>query len=344
MAESKEDSKSAREKFLAEMKRTVEKAKSMTPEELQVSYKGILYPSLLCSEATFQAMETLEAREDDVLIMTYPKCGTNWSIEILHQMLYEQQNKEPTIDNAMLEFGKPEKFEMRWAISPKKLNMRNGCLEPKLTFMGKKIVSNQFLIFLKHQPSPRLFASHLTYENIPKSFLEKTKILLILRNPKDTAVSYYHFLNGNPVLPTMSSWDSFFDDFITGNVIYGSYFDYTLGWEKHLDDGNLLVLTFEDMKTDLLAELKKISEFYGITLTDEQLQKVHDKSTFKSMKGNAGETHGNMANVFFRKGEIGDWKSLFTEEQSKQVDAKFEEYLAGTKLGAKINYSKYCTF
>ncbi|XP_069625255.1 sulfotransferase 6B1-like [Ranitomeya imitator] len=309
MSESKEDSKSAREKFLAEMKKIVEEAKTKTPEELQVSYKGILYPSLLCSETTFEAMETLEAREDDVLIMTYPKCGTNWSIEILHQMLYEQQNKEPTIDNAMLEFGKPEKYE-----------------------------------FLKHQPSPRLFASHLTYENVPKSFLEKTKILIILRNPKDAAVSYYHFLNNNPVLPTMSSWDSFFEDFITGNVIYGSYFDYHLGWEKHLDDGNLLVLTFEDMKTDLLAELKKISEFFGIILTDEQLQRVEEKSTFKSMKGKGTETHGNMANVFFRKGEIGDWKSLFTEEQSKQVDAKFEECLAGTKLGAKINYSKYCTF
>lgn len=31
-------------------------------------------------------------------------------------------------------------------------------------------------------------------------------------------------------------------------VIYGSYFDYTLQWEKHIDDGNILVLTFEDMK------------------------------------------------------------------------------------------------
>ncbi|XP_073528787.1 sulfotransferase 6B1-like [Phyllobates terribilis] len=309
MSESKEDNKSKREKFLAEMKKIVEEAKNKTPEELQVSYKGILYPSLLCSEATFQAMETFEAREDDLLIMTYPKCGTNWTIEILHQMLFELQNKEPTIDQAMFEFGKPEKYED-----------------------------------LKHQPSPRLFASHLTYDNLPKSFLKKTKILLILRNPKDTAVSYFHFLNNNPVLPTMRSWDSFFDDYITGNVIYGSYFDYTLGWEKHIDDGNLLVLTFEEMKADLLAELKKISEFFGINLTDEQFQKVQEKSTFKSMKEKSDKTHGNMGKVFFRKGEIGDWKSLFTEEQSKQVDAKFEEYLAGTKLGEKINYSKYCTY
>lgn len=52
----------------------------------------------------------------------------------------------------------------------------------------------------------------------------------------------------------------------------------------------------------------------------------------------------NLEMFFFRKGEIGDWKSLFTEEQSKEVDAKFEECLAGTKLGEKINYPKFCTF
>lgn len=310
MSGSEEQNKTNKEKFHAEMKRTMEEAKNKTPEELKVSYKGILYPSILCSEATFQAMERFEAREDDVLIVTYPKCGTNWSIQILHEMLFQLHNKEPTIDQAMLEFGKPEKYE-----------------------------------YLKQQPSPRVMSSHVTYENIPKSVFEKkTKILIIFRNPKDAAVSYYHFTNNNPVLPTYSSWDKFFKDFMSGDVIYGSYFDYARGWEKHIDDGNVLVLTFEDMKADLPAELRKISDFYGLNLTDEQIQQVQEKTTFKSMKEKSGDTHGKLGNVFFRKGEIGDWKSLFTEEQSKEVDAKFEECLAGTKLGEKINYPKFCTF
>ncbi|XP_072265382.1 sulfotransferase 6B1-like isoform X2 [Pyxicephalus adspersus] len=307
---SSEEKLTKKEIFRAEMKKVAEKASKMKPEELQFKYKGILYPSLLCSEATFQAMEKLEAREDDVFIITYPKCGTNWTIQILHEMLFELHNKEPTLDQAMLEFGKPDKYE-----------------------------------YLNQQPSPRVMSSHITYENIPKTFFEKkTKILLILRNPKDTAVSYYHFSNNNPVLPSYESWDLFFKDYLSGDVIYGSYFDYTLQWEKHIDDGNILVLTFEDMKMDLPKELRKISDFYGLSLTDEQIKKVHEKTTFKSMKENSGNTHGNLGNVFFRKGEIGDWKNLFTEEQSKELDAKFEKYLAGTKLGEMINYEKYCTF
>ncbi|XP_073483899.1 sulfotransferase 6B1-like [Aquarana catesbeiana] len=305
-----EEKQTKREKFLAEMKKVAEKASKMTPEELKCSYKGILYPSVLCSKETFQAMEKLEAREDDVLILTYPKCGTNWTIQILHEMLFEMHNKEPTLDQAMLEFGNPEKFE-----------------------------------YMSQQPSPRVISSHVTCENIPKSFFEKkTKMLLILRNPKDTAVSFYHFSNKNPVLPTYESWDLFFKDFITGNVIYGSYFDYTLQWEKHIDDGTILVLTFEDMKADLTKALRKINDFYGLALKDEQIKLVQEKTTFFSMKEKSSNTHGDLGNVFFRKGEVGDWKSLFTEDQSKEVDAHFEKYLAGTKLGNMINYEKYCTF
>ncbi|XP_069811667.1 sulfotransferase 6B1-like [Dendropsophus ebraccatus] len=309
MSESEDHNKTNREKFREEMKRTVEKAKSMTPEELQFTYKGILYPSVMCSEATFQAMGGFEAREDDVFIVTYPKCGTNWTIQILHEMLFQLHDKEPTLDQAMFEFGKPEKYK-----------------------------------YLNQQPSPRVMSSHLTYENTPKTFFEKTKILIILRNPKDTAVSYFHFSQNNPVLPTYSSWDAFFKAFITGDVIYGSYFDHALGWEKFCDDKNVLFLTFEEMKLDLPANIRKICDFYGINLTDEQILQVEEKTTFKSMKEKSGATHGNLGNVFFRKGEIGDWKSLFTEEQSKEVDAKFEEFLAGTKIGEKINYLKYCTY
>ncbi|XP_068088076.1 sulfotransferase 6B1-like [Hyperolius riggenbachi] len=301
-----EEERRKREKIVAGLH---ERASKMTPAELIFKYKGIVYPTVLCSEATFQAMETLKAREDDVLIMTYPKCGTNWSIQILNEILTAIHNKEPTKAFGTLEFGKPETFEQ-----------------------------------LNQMPSPRLLASHVTYGNTPKTFLEKTKILLILRNPKDTAVSFFHFTNKNPVLPTYESWDLFLRDFINGNVIFGSYFDYHLEWDKHIDDGNILALTFEDMKEDLPAQVRKICEFYGLTLTEEQIKLVQEKSTFAFMKEKYATTHGKMGDVFMRKGEVGDWKSLFTEAQSKEMDAMFEKHLAGTKLGEMMSYGKYCTY
>ncbi|XP_068088070.1 sulfotransferase 6B1-like [Hyperolius riggenbachi] len=299
-----------REKYLTQLKRASEDARNMTSQDLQFNYKGILYPTTFCSEATFEAMDTYEARQDDVLILTYPKCGTTWVLQILHEMFLQTHDRQPSTEQTLLEFGKPEKYE-----------------------------------HLNQQPSPRIITSHLMYENLPKTIIEKkTKILMVLRNPKDAAVSFFHFYNNHPVLPTYESWDLFFKDFITGNVAFGSYFDFTLDWEKRIDDSNILVLSFEEMKVDLPAQLRKLSEFYGLTLTDEQIKMVQEKTSFTHMKEKSSNTHGDLGHAFFRKGEIGDWKSLFTEEQSREVDEKFEKHLAGTNLGKRINYAKYCTY
>uniref|UniRef100_A0A674ICX7 Sulfotransferase n=1 Tax=Terrapene triunguis TaxID=2587831 RepID=A0A674ICX7_9SAUR len=70
---------------------------------------------------------------------------------------------------------------------------------------------------IKNAPSPRLFSTHLHYDDIPKAVFEnKVKVLVVFRNPKDVAVSYYHFYNKNPGLPNVSSWDEFFQKFMSG--------------------------------------------------------------------------------------------------------------------------------
>ncbi|XP_056423302.1 sulfotransferase 6B1-like isoform X2 [Hyla sarda] len=279
-------------------------------EDLLFSYKGMLYPSILCSLETFQALETFEAREDDLLVATYPKNGTNWLIQILCEIVSLVHHREPLPDATMIEFGSPE-----------------------------------ILARFKDRPSPRILSTHLDFKNIPKSFFEKkVKILLVLRNPKDTAVSFYQFHNSLPALPSYNSWATFFKDFTNGTVVYGQYFDFVATWEKHFDEKTMMAITFEEMKLDFPSAVKKISEFFQFSLTEEQIHLVANRTTFNSMKEKSENTHGKLGDSFFRKGEIGDWKNYFTEDQSKVVDTMFEKYLAGTKLGKMLNYDKYCKF
>lgn len=45
------------------------------------------------------------------------------------------------------------------------------------------------------------------------------QILVLFRNPKDTAVSFFHFHNNAPSVPSYSSWDEFFSEFMNGKGI-----------------------------------------------------------------------------------------------------------------------------
>ena len=179
-------------------------------------------------------------------------------------------------------------------------------------------------------PKPRAFMSHSSYENMPCGLPSETpgRYIYVARNPKDVAVSYFHMYKsliwGEPNL----TWDEYFERFITGNVIFGNYFDHVLSWWAHRNDKNVLFLKYEDMKRDLFSAVTNIVEFVGLKLDEEIVREVVTKSTFQSMKDNPLVNFSWSKNYrqervpfeFIRKGEVGDWKNYFSEEQSKRID------------------------
>ncbi|XP_063773960.1 sulfotransferase 6B1-like [Pseudophryne corroboree] len=296
-----------KEQLLDGLRKAFQGTSDIPQDKMLFTYNGVIYPSATCNIPTFKTIETFEAREDDIMLVAYPKCGSNWSMKLLHDMVHAIYNIGPSSVIPLIEFGLPDKFEK-----------------------------------LKEEPSPRVLETHLHYDNIPKPFFEKNvKMLVVFRNPKDTAASMFHFYKNNPLIPSYNSWDEFFPDFMAGKVVWGSYFDHAVAWNKHLNE-KVLLMTFENMKEDLEGSVKKISEFFRISLTEEQVKLIAETGTFKSMKENSNETHGDFAKVLFRKGEIGDWKNHFTKAQSEEMDAKFEECLAETKLGNMLKYDVYC--
>ncbi|KAF1509878.1 Sulfotransferase 6B1, partial [Eudyptula albosignata] len=296
--------------FVDEIDKALAKSKGLIWKDLLFSYQGTLYPVTVCSVEMFQALENLEARRDDmVLVVSYPKCDVNWLIQILSDLIFTAiQSKPVSTELPFIECGDPDKYQR-----------------------------------MKQVPSPRILATHLNYDCLPKSvFKNKAKILVLLRNPKDTAVSFFHFHNNVPSVPSYSSWDEFFSEFMNGKVGWGSYFDHTVTWNKHTEDENTMIIIYEDLKENLTASVEQIAEFFGFSPTAEQIQSIADRATFQAVKDKAQETHGAVGSILFRKGVVGDWKNLFTEAQNQEMDAKFKVWLEGTKLGAKLKYDVYC--
>ncbi|KAI2658963.1 Sulfotransferase 6B1 [Labeo rohita] len=280
---------------MSQMKSRMEAAAKMKDEDKLYKRDGILYSTILSPPQTLDKLKDLEAREDDLILVAYPKCGFNWMVAVLRKILNAStgKNEKPPERPPLVEFLPPDVQET-----------------------------------LAEMPPRRLLGTHLHPDKIPPSFFtKKPKILVVFRNPKDTLVSYYHFMNKNPVLPSAEPWDKFFSDFMAGEVAWGSYFDHALAWEKRLDDPNVMI---------------KVSEFFNLPLTDEQVNSVAGESTFSAMQENSQKSHGNFGSIFFRKGEVGDWKNHFSDAQSKQMDEVFQAKLAGTKLGARLKYDLYC--
>ena len=61
---------------------------------------------------------------------------------------------------------------------------------------------------------PRLFHTHLPFSYLPKKHVENGyKIIYVNRNPKDRAVSQYHFLSGKVGVPQWT-WNEFFENYV----------------------------------------------------------------------------------------------------------------------------------
>ncbi|KAF3691420.1 Amine sulfotransferase [Channa argus] len=247
-------------------------------------------------------ISSLETRDSDVFVVTYPKSGTIWMQQIL--LLLEAKGDVTTIS--------------------KLNNLSNGDLIPWIEIKGGR---QSFIT----ASSPRKNVSHLPYHFMPSSLSQKKgKVIYVARNPKDVLVSYYHFHKMAKMLETPKDFNDFFEKFLKGRVFASSWFEHIKSWYSHKDDVNMLFITYEEMIQDLQAAVERISLFLGEELSDEELSNTVKHSTFSNMRkipqASYEQVPGDLLDHhqgrFMRKGTIGDWKNHFTVAQNE----KFEEH------------------
>ncbi|XP_072050302.1 sulfotransferase 1C3-like [Amphiura filiformis] len=149
--------------------------------------------------STLEALKTFEVREDDVFIVTYPKSGTHWLMEIVYLVLTNGEMDK--INRCMMEQG----LEFTMCAGPSEV--------PK-TKPGYK--------HMEEWESPRVMVSHLMHRFLPPQIWEKkAKIIYVMRNPKDVLCSMHSFMYA--LMPDdKRDWNNFVDYF-TGEG--GKFFD-----------------------------------------------------------------------------------------------------------------------
>lgn len=257
----------------------------------------------------FDSSLKYDVQDTDIILATYPKCGTTWTQHIIYMIVNE--NCDP--------------------LSPDQTTME---VFPHLEEVGKE--------YCESLPNPRLIKTHLNYDLTPKN--PKAKYIYIVRNPKDCVVSFFYHTVGfvNCYDYDDGDFETFFDLFLKGEVDFGDYFENLRGWLDHRSKSNILFLTYEQMKENTRECILKIARHLGASYerkllhnNEEMLRKVLNGSSFNEMKKDLlrwSSKRSNKHKPFIRRGIVGDWKNHLTIEQSNCIDEKLTKRFTAEEI------------
>jgi hypothetical protein len=101
--------------------------------------------------------------------------------------------------------------------------------------------------------------------------------------------------------------------------------EYLLKYHQLWGDGHpqVLVTTFEGLKTKFNVEVRRIAEFLQLSPTEEDLQALAESTKLDSLREQYKDdpNYADPKHPFFRKGEIGDWRNHFDERMLSDIAA-----------------------
>ncbi|CAN2390158.1 Belongs to the sulfotransferase 1 family [Pristimantis euphronides] len=277
------------------------------PADLIQIFNGIPF-STRSSAELLRSLDGFQAREDDLLLVSYPKSGTHWLAEIMKHLY-----PAPVSLTSPIELGDVAKLEE-----------------------------------LKSTTWRRIIPTHLSYAMLPPDFKgKKCKAIYIIRNLKDTAVSLFHYYRDNPNLPTVEGWSTYLHMFLHGQVVFGSWFDHVLSWEENRNEMGALLLHYESMKKDPFQLVRRICTYLGINISDDEIHDICRKTSFSEMKSSVEQEPGlahtvcaltSNRKLVFRKGTVGEWKHYFTSKQNRLFDEMYKAKMDSSSLTKHIRY------
>ena len=180
-------------------------------DSLQNSFtlEGVLFQGPFTEQSILEA-KNFQSLPDDVFLCTYPRSGTTWVQNIIIGLYFGVDKVKAS--GAM---------DVVAAFPYLELQFPGGKFGHQI---AEKIPEGQQRLLKSHLPP------HLAPNDI---FAKKRKTIVVVRNPKDLALSFHEFYQSNPRLVKYYDCDgleSFLDRFVKGDVLCGSWWDWTKAW------------------------------------------------------------------------------------------------------------------
>ena len=263
-------------------------------------------------------------RDDDIIIATYPKCGTTWMQRIVDLLIFQT----------------PEARSI-YEISPW-IDMRFG---PPIEAVTATLDG------LGHR---RFIKSHLPLDGLP--WYEEVRYVHVARDGRDACMSYfnhcaaytpqmYEILDrvgadmGAPAPRTPDDVVAFWRNWLTRSLLPGagdgypslSFFDFEGTWWRARERKNVLLAHYNDLLADLDGEMRRIAAFLSIDVDESVWPSLVEAATFDDMKRRGKELLPAVEFVFeggldrfLYKGSNGRWRDAIPPD----LIAAYEEMAA----------------
>ena len=280
-----------------------------------------LWPRLLARgmRAMHAEFGPYRPRGRDVLVCSYFKSGTNWTMQMAVQVAHRGRVEFEHIHDLV-----------PWPDLPTKQKFAVDVANDR--------------IYAECPSGLKVIKTHLTLRQLPWS--EEAKYLCVVRDPKDVFVSSYHFVRAvmlGPLMPTSEQW---LELYLSPDTPLGSWAEHAAGFWGIRDEPNVLFLTFEAMKLDPRVAVGLISDLMGVDLTDAEQRAVLEQSDFAYMKSisrkfdpiGIGPPWADARGSMVRRGAAGGASEMLSEAQRRRIDDFWSAELV--RLGSDFPYDQ----
>jgi hypothetical protein len=258
---------------------------------------------------------------------------------------YEDAKKLENSDGVVISFGKSGRTWLRVLIW-RYLAKKNGFAADSISEFDEFRLNNPNVpvLLFTHDNYLKDYAGH----DRKAELYGKSRVVLMVRDPRDTAVSQF-FQWKHRIVPRKKVINDYpleevdLHGFITGKQSgIPKIVDFMNAWAREIDRmPNLMVVKYEDLRADTKGQLARVLTFFGQEPTDAELE---DAVTFASVdnmrrmeleNAKKATAHRSLkpadandpSSFKVRRAKVGGWRDYVTEEQSEAIDSMVKEKL-----------------
>jgi hypothetical protein len=196
--------------------------------------------------------------------------------------------------------------------------------------------------FFKSMPRPRVINCHEPFN------ARYTRVIYVVRDPRDVAVSLYHFQRKRRVIDDKYPMESFITRFLAGENVrpdrMGSWAENVTSWlAVRQNSPGFLLLRYEDMLENPERELAEVASFLGIKASPERIAKAVELSSAHRMRelemAQGSKWHqakGTRTDIpFVRSATSGGWRESLPQSSVAEMESTWGAVMV--RLGYELS-------